>query len=409
MSANYKIILMSTGKNLVCGLQDLVCILASTFNIETKEVSAVIKKAPIILFDNLSIADINRLQNTVVFLSKMGIDLLISLENRGWKSTNWTFSSTPPIAACPSCGDTFFLLNSNSFLKHQKLAEDNKISQHEDDVSADFEEIDGFSAELESIVDMDDSSVEEIEEIGSVSQELEEMGSFSEELEKIGDLAEELEELSRSDGFVQNNISQIEDIEGISAEFEDIEGVSAEFERICMEDMDEIGSLSAELEEIEGISAEFEKISDDDLEKLDEASFNNFDLRGVNKSEEKKIKNIPAPKKIPIVKAPVKKIPVKKQENVTSLSQNQKVPPKSSLVIQPGVYNVVININAQGNIKLANKTISKLLQIPFEKVVVLTQQHPAITVVRKVSKETAQTILQQFQKYKMSGHITISK
>ncbi|WP_372368763.1 hypothetical protein [Candidatus Uabimicrobium sp. HlEnr_7] len=418
--ANYKIVFASVGKSLKNKPQDVAHIISSTFNIKLEEVLKVVNQSPIVLFEGLSVRDVSRMQNAVIFLTKIGIEITITPEKCSRLSTtNWKLTHTPPIAACPSCGDTFILLNSNTFLPHsvsqEKPIHSKPPAPIEGAISAEFEEIEGLSAELESIVQMDDDSaieeIEEIEEIGSVSQELEEMGSFSEELEKIGDLAEELEELSNNEKLSPHHASRIEEIEGISAEFEEIEGVSAEFERICMEDMEDIGSLSAELEEIEGISAEFEKISEDNIEKLDHSDFGNFAESALDDD----IESISA--ELEKIAEPVmsnEPEPLKSEESFTQLfmsneKKKERPPQPSSLVIQPGVYDVIININPRGNVTLANKTISKLLQMKVEKVAAITQKHSAVTVAKKVSKDTAQAILQQFFKYKMSGHIKINK
>lgn len=406
---SYKIVFASVGKNLKDNPQDVAYIISSTFKVKLEEVLKIVNQAPIVLFEDLSVRDVSRMQNAVIFLTKMGIDITITPEKCSRLSTtNWKLTHTPPITSCPSCGDTFILLNSSSFLSHNKPPQPS-LSQAA--ISAEFEEIEGLSAELESIVQMDeDSDIEEIEEIGSVSQELEEMGSFSEELEKIGDLAEELEELTNNEKLSPHHASRIEDIEGISAEFEEIEGVSAEFERICMEDMEDIGSLSAELEEIEGISAEFEKISEDNIERLDHSNFGNF---AETASLDDEMESISA--ELEKIAEPIaEEAPIESEESFTQLflsgeKKKQRQPQPSSLVIQPGAYDVIININPKGNVALANKTISKLLQMNVDKVAAITRKHPAVTVAKRVSKDTAQAILQQFFKYKMSGHIKINK
>ncbi len=178
----------------------------------------------------------------------------------------------------------------------------NKGAKSEEDfVSSEMEEIDVLSAELQSIVDMEekpeknDNDVEEIEEVGSISSELNDIGNPSEELKKAplkvppekispSPKATNLPTLKSSPvqnttkpastnkpGSEKKNPPDIEEIGGISAEFEEIEGVSAEFERICLEGMDgDIGSLSAEFEEIEGggISSELEGLKNE--EKISE-------------------------------------------------------------------------------------------------------------------------------------------
>ncbi len=463
---NFKVIITGI-KEVYTGLRKEVgMLLASSFHFPDAKGVDALRELPVILFEGLSLNDLKSLKDPMLFLAKMGLEFNVTPQDCSEiPRLGWVFQKPRPIVSCPSCGDKFILFRATDTLPQcEDVAEpppmkatlvterSTRVSSRnlpEDlaAISAEFEQIDDLSVELDSMVQQDEE-LEEIEEIGSVSEELEEIGSFSEELEKIEDFSDELDKIEGEDldsfdlAAASDELSNVdslamEDLGGISAEFEEIEGVSAEFERISAEYMEEdIGSLSAELEEIEGISAEFDRVSEADLERIEVIGdgTGKIQLAGVKKhshnmdetgdEELEDIEDISAElERIadPLNENMLDNLDIEDSEQfnlsnfrdkagLATVQKKPKIPAKfeRSDSNESGPYNVTIALSGLGsNLEDAVPLIAQLQNLSLAEARDLAQANPTFVVARNVSQSRANSILRRFQELNFQGRIAL--
>ena len=294
----FNIILLSIGEDVKTAKSSLASLLSDMFKVSEQEAYSVFNQLPVILFDNLSTNDLKIIKNQLIFLSNIGLTFNITPKKMpNLPKKNWKLQGSLPIVHCPSCGEYFYLIRTQDidhFASHKSktdIANEQKVQNKSQIISypqkslspkdeealqekvnsEEFDNIEILSAELDSIVEMEED--EKLQNDQNDEESIEEVESISDELEEIDSLSKELDQLNEEDAdYKSDDFLDMRDAQdsngGISAEFEEIEGVSAEFEKICMEDMEnDIGSLSAEFDEIDGISAEFESIEDKGIGK----------------------------------------------------------------------------------------------------------------------------------------------
>lgn len=454
----FRVVLLSINEKFVDARESIISLFADMFNKQEAEVKNAFTHLPIVLFENLTTDNLKAVKDQLIFLSKLGLDFTITpREVADIPKLKWKATPTIPVIHCPSCGESFCVVRASEFHNIQRAETAKKITvpsekveyseafkskevvDKPDDIggiSAEFDEVEVLSAELESIAeDMGDDppdSLEEIEEIGSVSEEIEEIGSISEEIEEIEEIAQpeaitiapkqstekeeiikeieeigsvseeidslskELEGLDEISGILDtsNDLdTEIESIGGISAEFEEIEGVSAEFERICLEGMEnDIGSLSAELEEIDGISAEFEAIeAEAGLEKVKEVSETFGSTPTTQARNDLELDELDG------ISQELEKIDSKKKLKIPNVN-NVQTPPVVS-------YKVVVNFAGSKNFHQGSQFLAQLKRITFDEALKLAEKRIQITVVENVSYKAAEEILKQFQSLNIQGKV----
>ena len=395
------------------------------FKVSEKEAYSVFNQLPVILLDNLSTNDLKIIKNQLIFLSNLGLTFNITPKKMpNLTKKNWKLQRTLPIVNCPSCGEYFYLIRSQDFhhlasqktksdiISEEKISDKAKIKSYpaknlspQDGAalqqkvnSEEFDNIEILSAELDSIVEMEEdeklqngqADEESIEEVESISDELEEIDSLSKELDQLNEEDPDY----KSDEFL--NIRDAQDsIGGISAEFEEIEGVSAEFEKICMEDMEnDIGSLSAEFDEIDGISAEFDSIDDKGLDRIGEAQ--NF----IKKSRKNDI--YPQEDDDSIADEELDELEGISDELDEISDRNNR-----NIRTSTKKYNVVVNFSQQEDIEEAVHLVSQIKGINYQEATELVKNKQDITVANKISHKAAKTILNQFQRLNATGKINV--
>lgn len=547
---NFKVILVSMDKTQ--DLQEAIAsLLSATFHVPEIQTRSLLTQLPLVLFENLSTADLNALKDHLIFFSKLGLEFSITQKPASQvPRAGWTPSVSIPIVSCPSCGEMFYLLRAKDFAQqmknlaipglpgapavlpsaHAKTApakesippakapapamkssavaskeagilpaasaakpaapskseplpvdkkapkpvakpapKDLKTADELGGISAEFENVDVLSAELESIADMEEkqnsSALEEIEEVGSISEEMKDADSFEGDFRGMEDSAFQVKKPSPPVAKPKASVKKIEEsanISGISEEFEEIEGVSAEFEQICMEGMEnDIGSLSAEMEEIDSMSSELESVG---MEKIGEVSetFNQIasakpgkeanlpakpgasplskasfqdaeleELHDISKELEGIDDSIPAPTPISFA-MPKSPDPTARGKNLdsTPLSPKKGVEPalgskksaestppaeetsskkRAPLSLEAGAYKALVNFSGKGDLKAGTQLLAKIKGISEQEAAEMVKNRAALVVASNISRSAAEGLLKEFEKYNMQGRIISSQ
>lgn len=285
---NFKVILASIADNSKQMKEVIATLLSTTFNVPESQTIALLTKLPVILFENLSANDLKALKDSLIFLSKLGLDFNVTPKpTPNVPKASWTPSVSVPIITCPSCGEMFCMVRARDFLQPRPnvsianpvasalpsapkttIPEPKIALVQQKQASVALQTPKSPVAIKESVLSK--AKEENISKRPTVKQDTPPVpiASLKKAMTEVPkkNISEPKKEIKEP--VSRKELKLPDDLVGISSEFENVEVLSAELESIA--DMEEKNSISdvEEIEEVESISDEVNQV--DDLEEFEE-------------------------------------------------------------------------------------------------------------------------------------------
>ncbi|HPY74376.1 MAG TPA: hypothetical protein P5543_01585 [Planctomycetota bacterium] len=99
--------------------EGIAFLLSSMFQIALKDVKQVLNSLPVVILDNVEPANLACIQDTFIFLSKMGLEFSILSKPVSFPSVSWKLPKENHIISCPNCGGKFYLVSASQYIAHQ--------------------------------------------------------------------------------------------------------------------------------------------------------------------------------------------------------------------------------------------------------------------------------------------------